>query len=133
VDFEPNLGGPDETSLLAQRQSITRQNAYITIIHPKICLTSVFVGNLARILTMLPTILVRWYFSQANVRNSTLKLPKNCLIPLFLLPDLSISVNFNTSRSRDALNTCIGERLEIFRVLLRISQSASFGYELLDL
>jgi hypothetical protein len=99
----------------------------------KICLTSVFVGNLARILTKLPTILVRWYFSQANVRNSTLKLSKYCPIPLFLLPDLSVSVNFNTSRSWDSLNIFIGERLEIFRVLLRISQSASFGYELLDL
>ena len=53
------------------------------------CLTSVFVGNLVWILTKLPTILVRWYFSQANARKRTLKRTRYCFIPLFLLPDSS--------------------------------------------
>jgi len=65
---------------------------------PTTWLTSVFVRNLVRILTKVLTILVSWYFSQANARKSTLKWIRYCFIPLFLLPDFS-NVSFNSSRS----------------------------------
>ena len=74
---EPALGCSDDPpkrrKLLAQQYSVTSQKTYIKTTYPTTCLTSVFVTKLVRILTKIPTILVRWYSSQANARKSILK------------------------------------------------------------